>query len=588
MRSKRYYNRISDFRFPISGSRFPNPESRIPNCSPFIRIIACLLLFSCAKQGFPPGGPEDKTPPAVMKTLPGQRETGVNPNTPVTLWFSEAVQTKTSGDAVFISPYQGDNVRLNWRGNRLKIVFLKPLRENTTYVITLGTAIQDYRNNRLANSFSLAFSTGNVLDEGEASGRVVSASSAAGLDVWAYKCDDRSDPDPSRQEPDYIVQCSERGEFRFLNIAPVRYRLFAVRDRVADRLYAPGEDEIGVPYRDAAPGPDGSLRADSLFFKMRREEPAPTSLTSVTAQDRNHISFRFDRMLSPRVQPSPSLCAVRGTDRPSDSLEVKALYLNRENGRELIALTGNQTGGAVYGLRLRTDWIENAPDSLHWERVFRGGSQPDTARPKLVLIHPKPRERYFNPLDSLRLVFNEAMDTSGFTLGFAFSDSSKKAVPGILKWPDPTEALFIPEEPLANYRDYSMRLSGIFDAAGNALPDSTVVFRTSTTDTLSEINGTVRQAGGSADTGAFVLTASQTESKEATETRTIPSPGAYRIPNCLPGAYVLECFRDLDGNGRYSFGTAFPFKPSEPFVVYRDTVKVRSRWPNEGNDLVLP
>jgi hypothetical protein len=564
------------------------PDKRCTGRRTYIRILACILLLSCAKQGFPPGGPEDKTPPAVVKTQPGQRETGVNPRAEVILWFSEAVQTKMSADAVFISPFQGDNVRLKWRGNRLKIVFLKPMRENTTYVITLGTAIQDYRNNRLASSFSLAFSTGEVLDEGEASGRVVTESSAAGLDVWAYKCDGKTDPDPTRREPDYIVQCSERGEFRFNNVAPVRYRLFAVRDRAADRLYTPGDDEIGVPCRDAAPGPDGSLRADSLFFKMRREESAPPSLTSVTATDRSHLSIRFDRMLSPRVPPSSSLCSIGERDRPSDSLEVKSLYLNRDNARELIVLTANQTGGTAYALRLRTDWIENAPDSLRWERVFRGGAQPDTARPKLVMTHPKPRERYFNPLDSLRLDFSEAMDTSGFRRGFVFSDSSKKAVPGVLKWPDPAEVLFIAGEPLANYRDYSMRLSGIFDAAGNVLPDSTVVFRTSTTDTLSEIGGTVRQAGGSAETGAFVFTASQVGSKEAAVTRTVPSPGVYRIPNCLPGKYVLECFRDLDGNGRYSFGAAFPFKPSEPFAVYGDTVKVRSRWPNEGNDIVLP
>jgi hypothetical protein len=81
------------------------------------------------------------------------------------------------------------------------------MAENTTFVVTVGTAVQDGRNNKLASSFSLAFSTGKVLDEGEMSGRVISTSSAAGLDVWAYRCDGISDPDPSEQEPDYIVQC---------------------------------------------------------------------------------------------------------------------------------------------------------------------------------------------------------------------------------------------------------------------------------------------------------------------------------------------------------------------------------------------
>lgn len=558
--------------------------------TPFITVAAFILLFACAKQGFPPGGPEDKIQPVVMKTVPSQGGTGVNGDTEVILWFSETVQTKASSDAVFISPFQGENARMKWKGNRLKIVFQKPLRENTTYVVTVGTAIQDTRNNRLASSFSLAFSTGQVLDVGEMSGRVFSEASAAGLDMWAYKCDGRSDPDPASQEPDYIVQCSERGEFRFMNVAPVRYRLFAVRDRAADRVYTPGDDEIGVPYRDAMPEPDGSLRAGSLFFRIRREDPAPPSLLKITVMDRNHLSLRFDRILSPRAAPSPAFCAIGDSARSSDSLKVKALFLDRENGRELIVVTGDQTAETTYRLRLRTDWIENAPDSARWERVFSGSVRPDTVKPKLVTAVPRPKERYFNPMDSVRLVFSEAMDTAVFVKGFAFTDSSEGSVPGILKWADPAQVRFIPDEPLRGYRQYTLSLSGasVRDAAGNALTDSTIIFRTSTADTLSEITGTVRQSENSPESGAFIIRASQIENKEVSAMRTVSSPGPYRIPNCLPGRYLLDCFRDLDGNGRYSYGSPCPFKPSEPFVVYRDTVKVRSRWPNEGNDLVLP
>ena len=62
----------------------------------------------------------------------------------------------------------------------------------------------------------------------------------------------------------------------------------------------------------------------------------------------------------------------------------------------------------------------------------------------------------------------------------------------------------------------------------------------------------------------------------------------YYLKDVLPGLYLLESFRDWDGDGRYSLGRPFPFKPSERFVVYQDTVRVRSRWPNEGNDIILP
>lgn len=552
-------------------------------------LTVSLPVLFCAKQGFPPGGPEDKTPPFVVKTIPLQKQTAMDLRTQATLWFSEPVKPSVSSSAVFISPYQGDNVRLKWKGERLKIFFLKPLRGNCTYVVTLGTAIQDYHNNHMSSSFTLAFSTGSVLDEGEISGNVYSSSGTTGLDVWAYKCEDKTDLDPTQQEPDYIVQCDEKGTFRFSNVAPVQYRLFAVRDRASDRIYQAGDDEIGVPYRDVLLSPDKSLQIDSCFFKMTREETGPPSLLKVTALDRNHLFLRFDRFLSPLTSPFPLLCNIIRSDRPLDTLGVKALFLNRDNARELFALTTDQSKDNPYTLSLRTDWIDNPPDSLFWISSFSGNGQPDTLKPKLVLALPKHRDRTFNPLDPIRLAFNETMDTTDFSKGFVLKDTSEKVVQGLLKWSDPTEVRFIPFESLMNYHDYIIRLSGagVKDAGGNALPDSVIRFHTSTLDTLSEIAGAVRQAD-SAKTGDFCLTATQVENKEVVYSKRLISSGPYRVQNCLPGKYILECYRDLDGNGRYSYGKAFPFKPSEPFVVYKDTVKVRSRWPNEGNDLVLP
>lgn len=557
------------------------------------KIISSLLLasevlfFSCAKQGFPPGGPEDRTPPSVVRTLPSQKQTGVNPRIQVTIWFSEEVKPKSSSDAVFISPYQGDNVRFKWNGGRLKVIFHKPLREKCTYVVTLGTGIQDYRNNNMASSYTLAFSTGDVLDEGEMSGRVYSAASGTGLDVWAYKCDGKADPDPTQREPDYIVQCDERGAFRFSNVEPIRYRLFAVRDRASDRLYQPGEDEIGVPCKDALPSPDGTLKADGFFFKMTHEETGSPSLLKVTAMDRNHLALRFDRMLASLVPPSPLSCGIVRSDFPADTLAIKALFLNRDNPRELSVITAEQSKDVPYWLSLRTDWVENHPDSLFWNRSFKGSGVQDTVKPKLINVVPKPKERMFVPLDPVRLTFSEAMDTAGFSAGFVLKDTSSHAVPGPLKWIDPTEVRFAPAEPLRNYHDYVLRLTGQRDAAGNALPDSTVQFHTTTIDTLSEITGSVRQAD-TTGSGDFYLIATQVSGMDIAYLQKKTSPGSYRISDCLPGKYILDCYRDSDGNGKYSYGKPFPFKPSEPFVVYPDTVKVRSRWPNEGNDIVLP
>jgi hypothetical protein len=578
-----------------------------------IGLSAIGLVLSCAKQGFPPGGPEDKTPPAVIRTFPETGAVNVPVASAVEVWFSEAVKPGASGDAVFVSPYEGSNARAEWKGRRLRVRFRNPMRANCTYVVTLGASLQDYRNNRMDSSFTVAFSTGPALDQGRISGRVVATPGGAAVDVWAYRLD-AGEPDPAARQPDYVVQAASNGDFRFLHVAPVRYRLFAVRDRAGNRLFEPAEDEIGMPSRDVGPSSGDRLEADSVFFRTSRLDAGSPSLQRVTPSDRNHLSVRFDRWLTARTPPSAASGLIVSDADPSDSLAVRALWLNRDNPREVFVVTADQADGKPYRFLLRTGWIAGPPDTAFWKAGFTGVGRPDTTRPRLTQASPGFRERAFNPLDPVRLTFDEAMDTCAIADGFSLRDTSGAAVTGRFLWTDPAEMRFVPGVALRNRTDYrlSMKGGGFRDACGNAAADTLIPFRTSTSDTLSEIAGTVRTSRpGTA--GSAVITASPAAASAAPEAeagraeagragssgagpaaapgrytvRASPS-GAYRIRDCLPGAYRLECFLDLDGDGRYSAGRPFPFEPSEPFVVYRDTVKVRSRWPNEGNDLTVP
>jgi hypothetical protein len=552
------------------------------------------LCFACAKQGFPPGGPEDKIPPAVLAAVPLSGTVNVPVTAEVEVRFSEAVKPGPSGDAVFISPFDGENSAVvKWKGDRLRVRFREPLRSNCTYVLTLGSSIRDYRNNKMDSSFTLAFSTGPALDRGEIAGRVVAASEEAGTDVWAYRLDGApdggADPDPAARLPDYIVQAAADGSFRFRHVAPVRYRLFAVRDRAGDRLYQPGEDEIGVPTRDVEPAPDGTLEADSCFFRAARREEGVPAIQRVTAVDRNHLSVRFDRWLT-AVAPIPEGGAIVVAAADSaDRLAVRAVWLNRENPRELSVVTGEQEEKKPYDFLLKTGWTAVHPDTAFWKASFEGAGRPDTTGPKLIQASPGFRERAFNPLNPIRLSFDEAMDTSRFSSGFSLADTSGRPVAGVFRWIDPAEVRFVPAGPLTGAAEYRLSLKGIgaADPCGNALADTLIPFHTSTVDTLSEIAGTVRLSRPGA-AGDFIVTAAQTAAPAVRYTVRASAGGGYRIRDCLPGPYRLECFLDRDGDGAWSAGVPFPFEPSEPFVVYRDTVQVRSRWPNEGNDLTLP
>lgn len=80
---------------------------------------------------------------------------------------------------------------------------------------------------------------------------------------------------------------------------------------------------------------------------------------------------------------------------------------------------------------------------------------------------------------------------------------------------------------------------------------------------------------------------SQPFAEQRFETR-LKKSGAWEFSNIPPGAYRLTAFVDANGNGRYDYGSAFPFVPAERFVVLQSELQVRPRWTIENVVVVVP
>ena len=210
-------------------------------------LLAVFLMFSCAKQAFPPGGPEDKTPPEIIGMFPEMGALNVPLNTEIRVLFDEPIQRGSAEDHIFITPNPGAGVHFKWRRKQLRIRFTGNLDSNRTYVIAMGSGIRDYRNNTMTKTTILAFSTGSELDQGKIDGHVYTEDT--GVSVWAYPLGGQA-PDPRIEQPEYVVQCGKDGSFQFSYLARKLYRLFAVLDRRADLLYQPVEDAVGLTNRD--------------------------------------------------------------------------------------------------------------------------------------------------------------------------------------------------------------------------------------------------------------------------------------------------------------------------------------------------
>jgi hypothetical protein len=522
----------------------------------------------------------------VVTTRPESGDTDVPVTSLVEIEFSERVDHTRAEESIFMTPLPPGGVEFSWKGRRLILERSGSLPENRTFVITVGTGTRDMRNNPMTESYTFAFSTGARLDSGRLEGAVYASGSLVGTQIWAYDLAETPDPDPGTDRPLYRTQTAESGAFRLTHMAPGRYRTFAVTDRDGNDRYDPEYDLIGVPFTDT------DIRADAdppfLSFRIARRDTTLPQLISVESPDRRHVNVRFSESMSSWALENPKTYQIL---QDTDTLSVLSAYLNDRNPAVAHLLTSPQVPDQTYRFSVSRgrDLAGLSLDTTFAATEFTASALSDTVSPTVVERVPADSSVNVMPDPEIELMFSEAMDSASVRRYWTLHRSGGDAVPGVVNWLHPARCRFIPDASLEPGQTYHMRVEvdSITDVAGNALGDTVIStsFETVRNDTLSAISGRIIDPQVT-HTGSYVVTARSVNGH--VYTTSIPSDTLYRFDPVLPGIFLIEVYHDRNDDGRYDLGHPSPFDPSERFVVYGDSVIVRSRWPNEGNDIALP
>ena len=548
--------------------------------------ILAFLALSCAGQVQPSGGPLDKTPPEIIATTPAPGTLSFTGNR-FSLEFSKYVDRRSVEESIFFSPNVGD-LTFDWGSTSVEFTSSDSLRPNTTYVVTVGTDVVDRRNhNRMAKAYTLAFSTGDHLDSGIVSGRAFDPK-PEGIMVFAYSLDDRN-PDtlnPSHVKPDYLTQIGKDGTFGLPSLKIGRYRVIAVRDEYKDLYYNVQTDEYGVPLADVeltAAHP----RVSGLQFQMAREDTTRPFLSSAKALDRTHVLLKFSEEMD---TTRASFLQVQIFDSATHSAvlirDFSFVGPARMDGQ---VTTGDLDSTMPYQVALEgfRDERGNALAEPAASRWFTGAARKDTLRPEIEPLGLAGGSKNVPRGAPIRFAFSEAVQEGTFERGCALYDSTKAKVAGTWKWWNAALVQFLPSVPLSFGMDYGVMipLDSVVDFSGNsAHTDSTwvVKFRIVEESQLSSISGVVLDEQ-KVTKGKIRLTLRPVGMADTVgRTVILASPGSFRVDELFDGRYSLFAFGDDDGNGIYSPGRPYPFKPSEAFVSYGDSLKLRSRWPIEG------
>jgi uncharacterized protein (DUF2141 family) len=202
-----------------------------------------LLLFGCATESTPLGGPEDKNPPELKAANPPDKTINFKGNK-IELEFNEFIQNTGFGQTI-ISPATQEKPNITANRKKLTLTIKGELQPNTTYTINFGDDIKDVNQGNLLSNFTYVFSTGNFIDSQTVNGKVTIAedgSPADGFIVSLYPED--SVNGILNGKPLYFTKTNSSGLYKIENIKAGRYRVFALKDQNFNYLYDQPNEQI--------------------------------------------------------------------------------------------------------------------------------------------------------------------------------------------------------------------------------------------------------------------------------------------------------------------------------------------------------
>lgn len=541
-----------------------------------IIFFSILFLYKCANQLPPPGGEIDLIPPEVVEFYPLNETINYSENY-IRIEFSEYVDKRSVREAFFISPAIDGKIDFNWSGTEVEIEFEDTLKKDITYTITFGTDIKDINNgNNMASSFTLVFSTGSEIDKGQILGKVYDKQ-PLGILIFAY-CDD-STYNPILNKPKYVSQVGKKGDFFLQGLANGSYKIAAVRDDFRDQLYNIGDDHFGVTHKEIVLS-DSQNIISGLLIRTTIEDTLKPSVTNVSMTDNNHFLIEFSEFIDSTKISTENFFIYDSSS--NQKINVDFIFKGSANKKQIfLSILDSISVSENYYLISEDIPDKNNNLSDHQENQIVFNAERDTLLPKIKNIETGLASGIINyKKPELIIHFDDAIREFNFQNTIVLIDKIKSKMPLSFKRADDASILITSDRKLSERDEYFLEidLTNIVDAAGNKAGDSVNVktFKSNSSLDYSGISGKILT---SMQQFNFVITARNLD-KQIDYNEILPANEVeYNLEELLPGKYVLEVFDDRNKNGKYDYGSIYPYQYSELFSVYPDTLNVKARWP---------
>ena len=607
-----------------------------------LTLTAMMMLYACAKQGYPTGGPKDETPPVVLGTTPLNGTTNFDAKEFYIL-FDEYVQVKSADENILVSPPMKHKPEYTTKGRGILVKIKDTLRENTTYLFQFKEGIADFNEGNALKSFEYVFSTGSHIDSMTLRGWVLDAFTGEPwketVTVVAYHANSDTmtqltpsgDSVAAKEQPLYMTRCDKEGHFELNHLREGSYLLLAYED--GDKNLRLGTDEA-VAFLDTLvmaqkmPAPidtttkdstmsdstataDSALTADTLATTLDTI-PTPTdSLPTVNPIQRVTMLMSILKKETQRVTKSEfkkkgqieivTQCPLTDSFaiRPlHDSLE-DLYYRRNRTGDTLRIWTAQESCDSI--TLLLTDTIiaqsenSNLRDTLKLQFCEKNAPKPSMPVPGLKSSILKNLVAGSHPyFDTLWVGFeNPIADSMATNLDsvvrvFNLTDSSISYCGMTLAHdlhPSGSSRAMIDFSGKAGEKYRFTILPKCFtDIYGHSNTDSIHI---NTEYTKVENYGNIfldveiDQPADSTVNAVRLLIQPTHEKGDTLQQRIITESGRLTFPNLKGGKYGFRAIVDTDGNGEWTPGDYWVGRQPERIILFEKTLELRENWDME-------
>ena len=577
-----------------------------------IIILTVSLLWSCAQQGSPSGGPRDEDPPVVLESIPPNYSTRFEAKK-ITLTFDEYVVLDNVNQELIVSPPMEEKPQVKLRGKKLIIDFEEDLKDSTTYTFNFGSAIKDLHEGNILLNYEYVFSTGDRLDSLSVKGILQYAENltrpSEPVTIMLYE--DLNDSVPLKDIPLYVGRSDDSGVFSVNNLKADTFKVFALKDGNYNLLYDLPTEEIayldsslwvdatfinslmdarpfdstfatadtsGMPTDSLQGGPDyNSIYIDLLLFL---EDVETQYLKEDQRDDRRKILFSFARPLTDSFsyrflgmdgERTPDVLEVFSARKDSLTLWLKD-SLDYKNDSLFIAL--NYTAkDTIDRFVTRTDTMlmtfREKSDKKKKEK------EPEAEKLSISTIRAK------GTLDlntHLRMEFNVPLETFADTLIrlWQIPDSVELEIPFRTRVDSmvPTWG-WIETDWESNSSYHLQMLPGAAKAIYELEQDTLdLVFQTRDMEYYGKILLSLEGVSGP-------VIIQLTSKEKVVREEKVNEDGLCTFPYLLPGDYGIKIIHDRNNNGRWDTGKYLEKRQPEPVEILNKSVTVRSNWDHE-------